>query len=173
MITILTDNCNPISQILYDNVLNNLQNHQLGCICGHSGCMSIHGYYNRDIKYEDASVTLRIRRVICSFCKTTHAILLASIVPYSQISLHDQVRIINCHKRSDDFTPIMEDTPSIDESNIRYVIKQYLCHWLNRLLAASLPLCPSNNLVKRSFSNFNRQFMQIKRTPNLLFLKPT
>jgi hypothetical protein len=173
MITILTDNCNPISQNLYDNILNNLQQHQLRCRCGHSGCLSIHGYYNRNVKYEDGSVTLRIRRVICSFCKATHAILLSSIVPYSQISLQDQVHIIECYQRSDDFTPIMESHPSIDESNVRYVIKQYLCHWLERLLAASLSLCSTTTFVGWCFSSFNRQFMQIKRTPNILFLKPT
>ncbi len=173
MITILADNCNPISQNLYDNILNSLQHHQLRCSCGHSGCLSVHGYYNRDVKYEDTCVTLRICRVICSLCKTTHALLLSSIVPYSQISLHDQVTIIECHKGSKDFTTIMEAHPSIDESNIRYVIKQYLCHWLERLLAASLSLCSSTAFIERCFSSFNRQFMQIKRTPNILFLKPT
>lgn len=173
MITILTDNCNPISQILYDNILNSLQQHQLECICGHSGCLSVHGYYNRRLKIETTLVSLRIRRVICSFCKTTHAILLSSIVPYSQISLPDQINIIDCHERSEDFTPIMEAHPSIDESNIRYVIRQYLCHWLERLLAASLSLCSSKTFISHCFSSFNRQFMQIKRTPNSLFVNPT
>ena len=173
MITILTDNCNPISQILYDNILNSLQHHQLTCTCGHSGCLSVHGYYYRRLKFETSFINLRIRRMICSICKTTHAILLSSIVPYSQISLQDQVTIIECHKRSEDFTPIMEAHPSIDESNIRYVIKQYLCHWLERLLSASLSLCSTKDFVDRCFSNFNRQFMQIKRTPNVLFFKPT
>jgi len=173
MITILTDNCNPISQILYDTVLNSIQTHQLKCTCGHSGCLSIHAYYERNIKSEDFFVTLRIRRVICSICTTTHAILLSSIVPYSQISLHDQVRIIESHKSPDDLNTIMESNPSIDEGTIRYVIKQYICHWLERLIAASLSLGTSNNFIEYCFSCFNRQFMQIKRTPNILFLEPT
>lgn len=173
MITIPTDNCNPISQNFYDNILHSLQRHQLTCSCGHSGCLSNHGYYNRDVKSEDTSITLRICRVICSLCKITHALLLSAIVPYSQISFQEQVNIIECHNRSEGFTSIMEAHPSIDESNIRYVIKQYLYHWFERLLAASLSLCPSTAFVDRCFSNFNRQFMQIKRTPNILFLKPT
>ncbi|HAS73984.1 MAG TPA: hypothetical protein DCS67_07560 [Clostridiales bacterium UBA8960] len=61
----------------------------------------------------------------------------------------------------------------MDESNIRYVIRQYLCHWLERLLSVSLSLCSTKDLVDLCFSNFKRQFMQIKRTPNILFLKPT
>lgn len=173
MITILTDNCNPISQILYNNILNTLEQHQLTCTCGHSGCLSVHGYYNRRIKFETSFISLRIRRMICSICKTTHAILLSSIVPYSQISLPDQVAILGCHERSENFASIMQMHPSIDESNIRRVIRQYLCHWLERLLSASLFLCSTKDFVERCFSNFNRQFMQIKRTPNILFFKPT
>jgi hypothetical protein len=173
MITILTDNCNPISQILYDNLLNNLQHHQLTCPCGHSGCLTNHGYYNRRLKFETSFINLRIRRLICSVCKTTHAVLPASIVPYSQISLSDHIEIINCYKNTEDFTAIMESQPVIDESNVRYIIRQYLCHWLERLRAASLSLLSSRDFVDRCFSAFNRQFMQIKRTPNILFLKPT
>lgn len=173
MITILTDNCNPISQILYDNILNSLEQHQLTCTCGHSGCLSIHGYYNRRLKFETSFTSLRIRRMICSVCSTTHAILLSSIIPYSQISLPDQVAILDYHERSVGFTSIMQMHPSIDESNIRYVIRQYLCHWLERLLSVSLSLCSTKDLVDLCFSNFKRQFMQIKRTPNILFLKPT
>lgn len=173
MITILTDNCNAISQNLYDNILNSLQEHQLECTCGHSGCLSVHGYYSRKIKFEDSYISLRIRRMICSFCKATHALLLSTIVPYSQIPLSVQVNIIDCHERSLDFTPIMQAHPSIDESNIRYVIKQYLCYWLERLLSVSLCLCSSKSFVSRCFASFSRQFMQIKRTPNQLFVNTT
>lgn len=173
MITILADNCNPISQVLYDNLLNNLQQHQLTCTCGHSGCLSTHGYYYRRLKFETSFISLRIRRVVCSVCKTTHAILPSTIVPYSQISLHEQVAIIDLFERSEDYNPIMEAHPFIDESNIRYVIKQYLHHWSQRLLAASLSLCSTTTFITRCFLNFNRQFMQIKQTPNNLFLHPT
>ena len=62
MITISTDFCNPISQDSYENLINSLQFHQLTCTCGHSACLTIHGYYDRNIKLEDHSVLLHICR---------------------------------------------------------------------------------------------------------------
>ena len=172
MITIFTDNCNPISQILYNNILYNLQFHQLSCSCGQSACLSIHGYYTRGIKIEDSLVPLRICRVKCSVCNRTHALLLSSIVPYSQISLQEQVDIISCYESNGDFSPVLNTHPSIDESNLRYVTRQYLFHWLQRLLSMSISIS-SKNLIPSCFSSFGRQFMQIKRTVNILFLRPT
>lgn len=173
MITILTDNCNPISQKNYDNLLSNLNQHQLTCTCGHSACLIRHGYYKRKIKSESSAIVLRIRRVICSICNTTHAILPEYIIPYSQISHQDQVSIISCFENATDLTTIMEENPTIDESNVRYVIKQYIKHWAQRILAMGLSATASGTFIKQCFSCFNRQFMQIKRTPNILFLKPT
>ena len=50
MITVSVDFCNPISQKIYDNVINSLQFHRLSCPCGHSGCLTVHGYYDRTLK---------------------------------------------------------------------------------------------------------------------------
>jgi len=138
MITIFTDFCNPISQDFYDNTIASLQFHQLSCSCGHSGCLTIHGYYDRSVKSEDASIRLHICRAQCRNCGTTHALLLSSIVPYSQISLPDQVSIISCFEDSGDFSAIMDETPSIDESNIRSVIRRYIRHWMQRLLLSPI-----------------------------------
>lgn len=111
MITISVDFCNPISQKIYDDVINSLQFHRLSCPCGHSGCLSIHGYYDRTVKSGESDLRLHVCRVICSVCRHTHALLLSSIVPYSQISLPDQVDIIE-HAASDgDFSSIMGPLP--------------------------------------------------------------
>lgn len=173
MITIFTDNCNPISQILYDQTLNDLQFHQLTCSCGCSGGLSVHGYYRRSIKVGDCLVPLRICRVKCAVCKRTHALLLSSIVPYSQISLSGQIRILSCYEASGDFAAIMNSHPAIDESNIRHVIRQYRCHWRQRRLAIGLTLSMTSHFISQCFSGFSRQFMQIKPTPNVFFPEPT
>jgi hypothetical protein len=173
MITILTDICNPISQDFYDNQVNNLQLHKLTCPCGHSGCLSIHGYYKRKIKSGPFIIRLRIRRMICALCKATHALLLSSMVPYSQIPFQQHVEILIAHETSQDFAPIMEAHIAIDESNIRYVVKQYRNHWSQRLLSATLSLDTTTAFICKCFSHFNRQLMQIKRTPNLIFLNTT
>lgn len=173
MITVSTEFFNPISQDFYDKTISNLPFHQLTCSCGHSGCLTIHGYYYRSIKSEVSVVRLHICRVKCSLCGVTHAILLSSIVPYSQISLPDQIRIISCYEQVDNFSSIMEETPSIDENNIHSIIHRYRKHWEQRILSLRLSIESSISFIRLCFSHFNRQFMQIKRTPNILFLKPT
>lgn len=173
MITIPVAFGNPISQDFYNNTIYSLQFHQLTCSCGHSACLTIHAYYDRSVKQDDQSVILHICRVKCSHCNATHALLPAFIVPYSQVSFPDQVDIISCFETSDNYSSVMEKSPSIDESCVRSVIRRYVKHWLQRLLSVPLSVSASNTFIHLCFSNFNRQFMQIKRTPNILFLTPT
>ena len=79
MITIFDGFCNPILQDSYDKTINSLPFHQLTCSCGHSGCLTVHGYYDRSVKSGDGSVRLHICRVKCSHCNKTHALLPAYI----------------------------------------------------------------------------------------------
>ena len=173
MITFNTDFDNPISQDSYDKTINHLQFHQLTCSCGHSACMTIHGYYDRSIKSGVDSVRLHICRVKCCHCHKTHALLPISIVPYSQVSFPDQAAIISRYEDSGDYSEIMNKTPSIDENCIHSIIRRYLLHWLQRTLSAFLSVSPSFSFVQLCFSHFSRHFMQVKRTPNILYLTPT
>lgn len=93
MITIFVPDCNQISQSFYDSLIHDLQLHQLTCSCSHSACLSVHGYYKRTVKLSSGAIRLRVCRVKCSECGATHALLLSSMVPYSQIPLPDQQRI--------------------------------------------------------------------------------
>lgn len=173
MITIFQDFCNPISQNSYDKTINLIQFHQLTCTCGHSACLTVHGYYDRKVKSEDHSVTLHICRVKCSHCNKTHALIPAFIVPYSQVAFPDQADIISCYENSGDFSEIMDKTPSIDEDCIHSIIRRYRLHWLQRILSATLSISTSLSFIRLCFLHFSRPFMQIKRTPNILFLTPT
>lgn len=172
MITVLVDNCNPISQDFYDSVLNSIQLHQLTCPCGHSACLTIHGYYTRRVKSSDGDVCLRICRVYCSCCHHTHAVLLSSIVPYSQISLPGHMEILTAHENGLSPDTLMEQNPSIDESSCRYIIRNFLLYWKQRLLSERIRLS-AVNLVSLCFSHFFKQFMQIRCTPNILFVNTT
>ncbi|WP_420828421.1 DUF6431 domain-containing protein [Dehalobacterium formicoaceticum] len=170
MITLSVNYYNPISQKTYDEVISNLQFHQLVCSCGHSGCLTIHAYYYRHVMSGDSKERLRICRVKCAICGHTHALLLSVLVPYSQIPLSTHVEIVSRHLENKSFSSIMDSTPSIDENNIRYIVRQYLRHWKQMLLSESIPLKPPlSQFVKRCFDAFSRQFMQIKRTPNIFF----
>lgn len=173
MITLSVDLCNPVSQDFYDKTIYNLQFHQLVCTCGHSGGLTIHGYYNRSVKSGDSSLCLRICRVICSECGHTHALLISSLVPYSQVPTNDQIDIISHSESDGDFSHIMDHTPSIDESCVRSVIRRFRQHWKQRLLSEDFVPIPIGCFIEHCFGAFLRQFMQIKCTPNILFLTPT
>lgn len=173
MITIFEDVCNPISQDFYDKTINSIQLHQLTCTCGHSACLTIHAYYKRRLKFEDGSIKLKICRVKCSNCQKTHALLPSFIVPYSQISFQDQLEIISCYEDSRNYKDIMDNTPSIDENCVRSIVRRYVHHWLERILSIHSSASHSLDFIQLCFETFGRQFMQIKRTPNILFLAPT
>jgi len=171
MITLFVEENNPITPNFYNSLIINLQFHRLTCTCGLSGCLSVHGYYNRSVKVSDGKFVFRICRVKCSCCGCTHALLLSSMVPYSQISLQDQTSIITSYEEGALAIAVMEHTPSIDESNLHYIISSYRKHWKQRLLAFRLKF--SKKISQSCFLIFNRQFMQIKSTPNILFLNTT
>ena len=174
MITVTVKECNTISQDFYDTVINSLQFHQLTCTCGHSGCLTIHAYYSRKVKLPDgSSIRLRILRVKCSECGRTHAILLSSLVPCSQISLSIHLTITQAYEDSQNPLVACTDSGSIDENHVKRIIRTYLCHWKERLLSARITLSSIGDLVCGCFSFYSAQFMQIRRTPNTLFAIPT
>lgn len=173
MITLFVEENNPLSQKIYNDLIFHLQFHQLTCTCGHSGCLSVHAYYKRSIKTSEGIIRLTICRVRCSCCGRTHALLPSSIVPYSQVSLKDHTTIITNYNDHISQSSLMDSSPLIDESSIRYIIRQYLHFWKQKLLSEKVSLVPADTLVPACFSFFSRQFMQIKSTPNILFRSPT
>lgn len=173
MITIFVEDYNPITQTFYNNLIAGLQFHRLTCTCGHSGCLSVHGYYTRSLKMPVGSLSLRICRVICSCCHHTHALLPSFMVPYSQISISEQIEVISSYKNRKSLETLMTLNPSIDESNCRHIIRNFLCHWKQRLLSEKITLSDKSALCRKCFYSFARQFMQIHRTPNILFLNTT
>lgn len=173
MITIFVQENNPLTQNFYNNLINNLQFHSLTCTCGHSACLSIHGYYSRSLKTPEGKSTLRICRVICSCCHRTHALLPSSVVPYSQVSMTEHVEIISCHENGTGIETLMNHNPSIDESNCRYIIRCFLKHWKQRLLSEKISISDTTTLICSCFSAFAKQFMQIHCTPNILFMNTT
>ena len=169
MITILVQKCNLISQSFYDSVINRIQFHQLTCTCGHSACMTIHGYYRRSIKLPTGTLRLRLCRVRCSECGKTHALLLSSIVPYSQIRTCDQQQICIALELHLSTSAVCDSNPQIDENNVKSVRRNYRLRWREMLKALRIGLAPLTDLICSCFSNYSTQFMQIHRGFNRLF----
>ena len=167
MITVFIKIINHFSQKIYNDILDSLQFHQLKCPCGCSGMLIRHGSYNRTLKFQGESLQLSILRLKCKSCGHTHAILPSAVVPYSQIPLKDQQDILAASAQGESTEPVMNRNPLIDENNVKSLLRQYRKHWKERLSSIGVTL--SQELVTPCFSHFSRQFMQMKKTPNLLF----
>ena len=173
MILISVKDYNQFSQDYYDSIVNSLQFHRLTCTCGHSACLSIHAYYTRSVFLPDGVHSLRICRVRCSECGRTHAILLSSLVPYDRISLSDQHVVICAYEDGTDPNAVCEQNPSIDENNVKSIIRRYKRFWLQRLLSEAICLSEIPSLIRSCFSFYSMQFMQIRRTAARLFVLTT
>ena len=171
MITIFTEKINSFSQKDYQKdyckMIDELPFHKLSCACKQKGTLIRHGNYNRSIEASGNLIELSIIRVYCKSCKETHAILPSWIVPYSRILYRDHISIIYSYLNNLSFEPIMQSNLLIDEGNIRYIIRQYLSHWRERI--ASFCGAVDLSVTKFCFKHFSRQFMQIKSTANILF----
>lgn len=171
MITINYDKINTLTQNNYEIFLQSINLPTITCSCGHCGCLTKHAYYTRSLKiFGGIKITLSILRVKCSVCGKTHAILPSGIVPYSQVSLHDHITIINNNLKNKSQTHVMNNNPLIDENTIAYILHNFRKHWQQRLCTFKIDISiSSNHLVKQCFKHFSRQFMQIKCITNIFY----
>lgn len=173
MIILSVSDFNQFSQDYYDSAINSLQFHRITCTCGHSACLSVHGYYERGVFLPEGPMMLRICRVRCSVCGRTHAILPSSIVPYDRISLSDQYNIIRAYEDGSDPNAVCEQNPSVDENCVKAIIRRYRLFWLQRLLSEAIRLTDPDALIRACLSLYSMQFMQIRRTAACLFAETT
>ena len=175
MITVIAQNCKDISQESYNSMIRSLQLHQLVCSCGHSACLSVHGYYSRRVVTVSSSFRLSVCRVKCSNCGRTHAILPASVVPYDSLALSVQVDIIR--NLEDPSRPpassVCRNSLFIDEELVRSLVRRYYRFWRERLRSFRISLDCIPALVRSCFLHYSSQFMQIHRTSNKLFSMST
>ena len=171
MITILFKDCNTFSQDFYDLTINDLPIHKVKCPCGKSGCLIRYGHYKRKVKVLSDASSLIIQRVLCRECRKTHALIPSVLVPYSQVTLKEHQEIIDCLENGSSLDQILQKNFLIDENNVKYIIRQYRRHWKQRL--ASIRAQVTDLLTIPCLSVYSRQFMQIHRTPNILFVPPT
>lgn len=171
MITIFCSDDNNITEENYEKVVHALPLHQVSCTCGKCGTLIRYGRYKRTFRVRSHRITLNIQRVFCKECHLTHAILLSSMVPYSQIPMEDQRKIILSYETDHTFLPVLEENYIIDDREAYRVIRNYRKHWKARLEAEGVSL--EEDLVTACFRYYGRQFMQIKKSANRLFVPPT
>jgi len=157
-------------QDAYARILKALFLPDIPCSCGHKGCLVSFGTYTRFVKFNSVKVMLTVKRVRCKECGRTHAILPSELVPYSQIGLRDQQNIISAScDNTNDHSSVMNSNNLIDESNVRHIIRQFRQYWLDRLVSMSMSVL-DDLLISNCFKHYHLQFMQVHRTPNVLFI---
>lgn len=173
MITVFTENYKEISQKIYDDRIGSLPAVSFTCPCGCSGCLTEHGSYHRYVKEPEGKIRLTVRRVLCTVCGATHALLLSSIVPYSQVPLRDHAAIAEAYETGGCPADVMDENPEVSFGQVFYILSLYLKYWRERLKAERIPLSPFCALTQGCFAVYSRPFMQIKKTLNILFTPPT
>ena len=95
------------------------------------------------------------------------------MVPYDRISLLDQYLVVRAYEDGSDRKAACERNQSIDENNVKSIIRRYRLFWMQRLLAEAIRLTALPALVRSCFSFYSMQFMQIRRTTAMLFVDTT
>jgi hypothetical protein len=173
MLTVPVQDFNTFTQEFYDSVIEKLELHRIKCSCGHSGCLSFHARYDRSVITPSGKKVLTIWRVICSECGHTHALLLSSIVSYSQIPALTLQEIVTAYEEHSDRNNLCSSGSGIDENNIKSVIRRYVKFWRERLLTERISLRSLPELISACFSHYSKQFMQIRNTCNKLISSST
>ena len=64
---------------------------------------------------------------------------------------------------------VCETNPSIDENNVKSILRNYRLCWREKLRSLRIGLAPLATLILSCFSDYSSQFMQIHRRVNRLF----
>lgn len=212
MITIFVPSNTSITPNFYKKILYHISLSKIKCSCTTIGQFIFYGSYFRFIKNDYSKYRLQICRIKCKNCCHTHAILLSTLVPYSQHPLIEYVYTIDFFDKR---TPpnisnkpptkyLFQKVKSLDDNDIRHIYRQYRRYWRRRIAEITKcakskltskqrlsrpdhsvneqshfnetvsnegsPFFPIETLVKKCFDAYSMQFMQIRNTPNILFI---
>ncbi len=129
MFTIMVPMDSPISQQYYDDALQKIHISALTCSCGNHGSFVYHGSYRRKLITENGKLPLSITRIKCKNCRHTHALLLSSMVPYTQIPLYIQTKIICCCELYLGIEKALEKNIFLEKSTAYALIGRYRDSW--------------------------------------------
>ena len=161
------------SQASYDAMVRSLDLSHISCTCGKEGALHFNGSYRRRIKTKTETYTLRVQRIRCRSCGATHAIFPADVIPYNQILLDEQLALIRSHKSGGGYVDLLDSNPDIDENNAAAVIRRYDKVWIKENTDITADESSLGNIVRKSFERTERQFLQIKKTPNIFVDRTT
>lgn len=136
--------------------------------CPHCKCagLCVFAYYTRLLKNHSygEKTKLRILRVRClnKDCRKTHAVLPSSIVPYSQITMADTIKIIQSDSREAE-EDILKRNIHLNLSDIIRTRIRFTLYWKSRISDIEAAMGDSS-FFSACIDKFNRQFMQLPFT---------
>lgn len=118
---------------------------------------------------ENIQSLLRILRVKCMSCKSTHAVLLYFIVPYSQYALEVHLKALQSDFLNT-FIDWIEWNEEINEYSYYYIRSQFQKYWKERLISESMRLNP--DLLKNCFKFFHYNLCRLNALEIFFYPSP-
>ena len=105
-------------QKYYEKVSESFSNTPIACpACRNTSVMNIHGYYTRSFSFGLRGMRIRVMRVRCPECGSTHAVLPEDSLPYHAITYTELMELLNGDEESDSLV--------ISESYINHLRKSF------------------------------------------------
>lgn len=151
-----------ITQEIYDNAVQSTDFNKIKCSCGTKGKLVKMGSYLRCFKTPLKRTYIQIQRVKCKYCGKTHAVFIECMVPSSMLLVNTQFEILKAYYNNTT-NNFLHAYPTIDFSNILYVVKNYKLIWQKMLLDSNLSLSSGIEIiVEYFFKTYNLQFMEMR-----------
>ena len=174
MVTYISDYFNTNTKISsqkdYDTFLKQVIVEKIVCpCCGKVGYFIYYGVYERGVYTSTGTLMLTVQRLQCVECGSTHALFPPCLVAYQRMQLQDQIYLFDEIEETDRIDNIGESFPYLDGDYLYYLYENYLKHWKERLLSMMMSLKDDIfELIRRSFDEYKRQFLQISSLRNSL-----
>lgn len=125
------------------------------------------GRYKRKLITGEHEHLLKIQRVRCKECKTTHALIMWWMIPYIQLSAKTMIQILTENITSYHLS-------RFEDSYIYHIRRQYRVNWEHKLMTVNEDLkSPFIRISTKIFPIGNRQFMQNHCGYNFMISLPT
>lgn len=169
MITIISNDeisLTNFDQEVYDQILEQADFKNIECDCGGKGQFVKIGFYTRTYKSDTKKIKIKIQRVLCKHCGKSHAVFVEWMVPASMMLVTTQLQILRAYYNHQ-LEEFLVKYPTIDRSNVFYIINNYKNKWKKYLQLAKLTLADDiKKIINYFIKNYNIQFMQMKYLKN-------
>ena len=148
---------NSFNQKIYDRNIDHIDFSSIKCPKCHCCCsFSFYGTYDRSFILFIGIVLIHVQRVMCSSCRSTHAVLPSFTVPFLRISLPDACDILT----SDDIDDILTRL-QISMDTVRCIRERYSSTWNSML--PDFENLSFIEITLFSIKKFKKQFLQLHK----------